>query len=82
MQLPIYALAVEDIYEAPPERIRASLLYLDGRDEWKLAWDRDRAGVFRARLNHLLQRLRDSKHPLTEDRARCVTCDFKHVCGR
>ena len=82
LQLPIYALAVEDIYEAPPERIHASLLYLDGRDEWKLAWDRDRAGVFRARLNHLLQRLRDSKHPLTEDRARCVTCDFKHVCGR
>jgi len=82
LQLPVYALAVGELYETPPERIGGALFFIDADVEWQLPWDAARATSTRARLEGLLESLAGSAFPLTENRAHCRFCDFRHICQR
>ena len=82
LQLPIYALAAGEVYDAPADTVRASFFFLDVPVEWSLPWDAERAAATRDQLNALLQRLGASAFPKTDERRHCRRCDFKHICKR
>ena len=82
LQLPIYALAAAELYDAPADTVRASFFFLDVPVEWSLPWGAERAAVTRDQLNALLQRLQAGAFPKTDERRHCRHCDFKHICKR
>lgn len=82
LQLPIYALAVEDTFGVSPDQLKATFCYLGDGQEWSLTWSEDQARSSRIQLTDLLQAMTTSEFPMTEDTSKCRRCDFRHICNR
>ena len=82
LQLPIYALAAEEIFDVQPAQIQASFCYLGDGNDWTLPWSQTHAAATRTRLEQTLDAMTTSAFPKTEDRSKCRFCDFAHVCER